>query len=38
MLMRYLANLSKGRLILWLLLIWYVVVLVRYFDRAHGFG
>src|SRR3989454_9154192 len=28
----YLANLSKGRLILWCYFIWYLVVLVRYFD------
>jgi hypothetical protein len=34
MLIRYLANLSKGRLILWCYLIWYVVVLVRYFDAS----
>ena len=32
MLIRYLANLSKGRLILWCYFIWYCVVLVRYFD------
>jgi hypothetical protein len=32
MLLRYLANLSKGRLILWCYFIWYLVVLVRYFD------
>ena len=32
MLLRYLANLSAGRLILWCYFIWYVVVLVRYFD------
>ena len=31
-LLRYLANLSTGRLILWCYLIWYLVVLVRYFD------
>jgi hypothetical protein len=30
---RYLAQLSRGRLILWCYLIWYLVVLVRYFDR-----
>ena len=29
---RYLTNLSTGRLILWCYLIWYLVVLVRYFD------
>jgi hypothetical protein len=32
MLLRYLANLSTGRLILWCYFIWYMVVLVRYFD------
>ena len=32
MLIRYLAGLSTGRLILWCYLIWYAVVLVRYFD------
>jgi hypothetical protein len=32
--LRYLANLSIGRLILWCYLIWYVVVLVRYFDPS----
>src|SRR6185295_16894576 len=32
MLLRYLANLSTGRMILWCYLIWYMVVLVRYFD------
>jgi hypothetical protein len=30
--LRYLATLTKGRLILWCYLIWYLVVLVRYFD------
>lgn len=30
--MRYLANLSRGRLVLWCYFIWYLVVLVRYFD------
>jgi hypothetical protein len=34
MLIRYLANLSNGRLILWCYFIWYVVVLVRYFDAS----
>jgi hypothetical protein len=34
MLKRYLANLSTGRLILWCYLIWYAVVLVRYFDQS----
>ncbi|HEX4794832.1 MAG TPA: hypothetical protein VH370_13620 [Humisphaera sp.] len=28
----YLANLSAGRLILWCYFIWYLLVLVRYFD------
>ncbi len=32
MLMRYLTNLSTGRLILWCYFVWYAVVLVRYFD------
>ena len=32
MLIRYLAGLSTGRLILWCYFIWYSVVLVRYFD------
>jgi len=32
MLIRYLANLSTGRLILWCYFIWYLVVLKRYFD------
>jgi hypothetical protein len=31
-LLRYLANLSAGRLLLWCYFIWYLVVLVRYFD------
>jgi hypothetical protein len=34
MLIRYLANLSKGRLVLWCYFIWYLVVLVRYFDAS----
>ena len=33
-LIRYLSNLSKGRLILWCYFIWYLVVLVRYFDSS----
>lgn len=33
MLIRYLANLSTGRLILWCYFIWYLVVLARYFDH-----
>ncbi len=32
MLIQYLRNLSKGRLLLWCYFIWYLVVLVRYFD------
>jgi hypothetical protein len=32
MLLRYLAGLTRGRIILWCYLIWYLVVLVRYFD------
>ena len=32
MLIRYLRNLTRGRLILWCYFIWYLVVLVRYFD------
>ena len=34
MILRYLSNLSRGRLILWCYLIWYCVVLVRYFDAS----
>ena len=34
MLTRYLANLSNGRLILWCYFVWYLVVLVRYFDSS----
>src|ERR1700694_3256146 len=34
MLLRYLSNLSNGRLILWCYFIWYCVVLVRYFDPS----
>jgi len=33
-LIHYLANLSKGRLILWCYFIWYLVVLARYFDPS----
>ena len=29
---RYFANLTTGRIILWCYLIWYLVVLVNYFD------
>lgn len=31
-LLRYLAHLSTGRLVLWCYFLWYLVVLVRYFD------
>lgn|SRR5688572_26386309 len=31
---RYLATLSTGRLILWCYFIWYLVVLIRYFDPS----
>jgi hypothetical protein len=34
MMIRYLSNLSNGRLILWCYFIWYSVVLVRYFDSS----
>ena len=34
MLIRYLRNLSADRLILWCYFIWYLVVLVRYFDPS----
>ena len=34
MILRYLSNLSGGRLILWCYFIWYLVVLVRYFDKS----
>lgn len=34
MLWAYLRNLNRGRLILWCYLIWYLVVLVRYFDPS----
>jgi hypothetical protein len=30
----YLCNLTTGRMILWCYLIWYLVVLVRYFDSS----
>jgi hypothetical protein len=33
-LLRYLAHLSNGRLILWCYFIWYAVVLIRYFDPS----
>lgn len=34
MLLRYLANLTTGRLILWCYFIWYGVMLVRNFDPS----
>jgi len=34
MLIRYLTRLTTGRLILWCYFIWYLVVLVRYFDAS----
>ena len=34
MLFRYLTNLTTGRLVLWCYFIWYLVVLVRYFDPS----
>jgi hypothetical protein len=34
MLWRYLRDLNRGRLILWCYLVWYLVVLVRYFDPS----
>src|SRR5437868_3270389 len=34
LLIRYLAQLSPGRLILWCYFIWYAVVLARYFDPS----
>jgi hypothetical protein len=33
-LLRYLAGLSAGRLVLWCYFIWYLVVVVRYFDAS----
>ena len=33
-LLRYFANLTTGRIILWCYLIWYLVVLVHYFDPS----
>ncbi len=30
----YLRNLTTGRMVLWCYLIWYLVVLVRYFDSS----
>lgn len=34
LLVNYLRNLTAGRIILWCYLIWYLVVLVRYFDSS----
>ena len=34
MLWRYLRDLNRGRLILWCYLVWYLVVLARYFDSS----
>src|SRR5205085_9546434 len=34
MLWQYLRDLNRGRLILWCYLVWYSVVLVRYFDPS----
>lgn len=34
MVWRYLQNLNRGRLILWCYLVWYLVVLVSYFDAS----
>ncbi len=31
---KYLTNLTAGRILLWCYLIWYLVVLVRYFDPS----
>jgi hypothetical protein len=31
---RYLSGLTAGRLLLWCYLLWYLVVLVRYFDPS----
>jgi hypothetical protein len=31
---KYFANLSTGRIILWCYLIWYLVVLIHYFDPS----
>jgi hypothetical protein len=32
--LRYLANLSAGRFVLWCYFVWWLVVLVRYFDPS----
>lgn len=34
MVLRYLANLSLGRRVLWCYLVWYVVFVVLYFDSS----
>jgi hypothetical protein len=34
MLLNYLRELNTGRLILWCYLIWYLMVLIRYFDPS----
>lgn len=34
MLIRYFRSLNSGRLILWCYFLWYLVVLVRYFDPS----
>jgi hypothetical protein len=34
MLIRYLGSLTTGRIILWCYVIWYAVVLVRYFEAS----
>ncbi len=34
MIWRYLRDLNRGRLILWCYLVWYLVVLARYFDAS----
>jgi len=34
MLLNYCSRLSTGRLILWCYFIWYLVILVRYFDTS----
>lgn len=37
-LLRYLADLSAGQLLLWCYFLWYLVVLARYFDRTRACG
>jgi len=36
--LHYLANLSLGRFVLWCYFIWWLVVLVRYFDPSPLLG